>query len=186
MTTLDERTAPRSDAPVPASDLTPATAPCLSRRAFLAGSVALAGASAVSLAACGTPYGPYPSPNRWIAVSTAGLEAGVPTFVEFELTPSAPSVPEATPPLGSMPPGRGGAWLVKQADDSVVAFVPFCTHQACVVDWKADQSHFVCPCHPGIFTIDGEVVSGPPPGPMWRFETRQTGADTIEIGWAGA
>jgi len=157
--------------------------PCISRRAFLAGSVALAGLSAVSLAACGTPYGPYPSPNRWIAVSTAGLEVGVPSFVEFELTPAALSVPEASPPLGSMPPGRGGTWLVKQADGSVVAFVPFCTHQACVVDWKPDQSHFVCPCHPGIFTIDGEVVSGPPPGPMWRFETRQTGADTIEIGW---
>jgi nitrite reductase/ring-hydroxylating ferredoxin subunit len=163
---------------IPAGD-----GPCITRRAFLAGSVALAGLSAVSLAACGTPYGPYPSPNRWIAVSTAGLEVGVPSFVEFELTPAAPSVPEASPPLGSMPPGRGGTWLVKQADGSVVAFVPFCTHQACVVDWKPDQSHFVCPCHPGIFTIDGEVVSGPPPGPMWRFETRQTGADTIEIGW---
>jgi Rieske Fe-S protein len=157
--------------------------PCISRRAFLAGSVALAGLSAVSLAACGTPYGPYPSPNRWIAVSTAGLEVGVPSFVEFELTPSAPSVPEATPPVGSMPPGRGATWLVKQEDGTVVAFVPFCTHQACVVDWKPDQSHFVCPCHPGIFDIDGTVVSGPPPGPMWRFETRQTGADTIEIGW---
>ncbi len=172
-----------SPVPAAAAATTNDATPCLSRRAFLAGSVALAGLSAVSLAACGTPYGPYPSPNRWIAVSTAGLEVGVPRFVEFELTPAAPSVPEATPPLGSMPPGRGGAWLVKQADDTVVAFVPFCTHQACVVDWKPDQSHFVCPCHPGIFTIDGEVVSGPPPGPMWRFETRQTGDDTIEVGW---
>ncbi len=158
---------------------------CISRRAFLAGSVALAGLSAVSLAACGTPYGPYPSPNRWIPVSTAGLQVGVPTFVEFELSPSAPSIPEATPPVGSMPPGRGGTWLVKQADGTVVAFVPFCTHLACVVDWKPDMSEFVCPCHPGKFTIDGEVVSGPPPGPMWRFQTRQAGVDTIEIGWAG-
>ncbi len=175
------------DAEPHAPDDAEAHGPCLSRRAFLAGTVALAGVSAVALAGCaGTPYGPYPSPSRWISISTSGLEIGVPSFVGFELSPAAPAVPEATPPLGSMPPGRGGAWLVKQTDRSVVAFVPFCTHQACVYAWKPDQSHFVCPCHPGIFTIDGTVVSGPPPGPLWRFETRQTGEDTIEIGWAGA
>ncbi len=163
------------------------TAPGISRRAFLAGTAAVAGVaglSALSTAGCATPYGPYPSPSRFVSISTAGLQVGVPAFVEFELTPAAPSVPEASPPLGSMPPGRGGAWLVKQDDGTVVAFVPFCTHNACVYDWKPDQSHFVCPCHPGIFSIDGAVVSGPPPGPLWRFETRQTGADTIEIGWA--
>jgi menaquinol-cytochrome c reductase iron-sulfur subunit len=164
-----------------------APAPGITRRTFLAGTAAVAGVaglSALGTAACATPYGPYPSPSRFITLSTAGLEVGVPAFVEFELTPAAPSVPEASPPLGSMPPGRGGAWLVKQEDGTVVAFVPFCTHSACVYAWKPDQSHFVCPCHPGIFDIDGTVVSGPPPGPLWRFETRQTGADTIEVGWA--
>jgi menaquinol-cytochrome c reductase iron-sulfur subunit len=189
MSRMDEHALPTATDPAAAepSDAIDPPTPGISRRAFLAGTAAVAGVaglSALSTAACATPYGPYPTPSRFITVSIAGLEVGVPAFVEFELTPAAPSVPEASPPLGSMPPGRGGAWLVKQQDGTVAAFVPFCTHNACVYDWRPDQSHFVCPCHPGIFSIDGAVVSGPPPGPLWRFETRQTGGDTIEIGWA--
>jgi len=47
-----------------------------------------------------------------------------------------------------------------------------CTHLGCGVAWDDAKSQFVCPCHAGTFDRSGKVVSGPPPRPMDRFETR--------------
>jgi Rieske Fe-S protein len=66
---------------------------------------------------------------------------------------------------------------------TVVAFVPNCTHQLCLYDWDTASARFSCRCHDAFFGIDGTVISGPPPRPLWRYETRPGGPDTIEIGW---
>jgi Rieske Fe-S protein len=34
------------------------------------------------------------------------------------------------------------------------------------------QEEFFCPCHNGVFDKDGNVVSGPPPRPLDRFEVK--------------
>lgn len=171
----------------------PGQGPPISRRRFIAGSVALGGAGAGALlAACGsgspaTP-GPPATPNAWVAVSTTGLVAGEPRWVEFDLTGAAagaadgsPAVPAGTP-ADSLPAARGGAWLVEEADGSIVAFVPNCPHQLCLYDWEASEARFRCRCHPGFFDVEGDVTGGPPPRPLWRYETRPAGPGAIEIG----
>jgi Rieske Fe-S protein len=47
-----------------------------------------------------------------------------------------------------------------------------CTHLGCKVRWIPDQDGFFCPCHNGVFAKDGGVVSGPPPRPLDRFESK--------------
>lgn len=167
-------------------------APLVSRRAFVAGIVTLVGAAA-GLSGCseGTAGRPAPSPSRWIGVATGELAVGDARWVEFSIDGSDDSAadpvqvagPSARPPAGTFPPARSGAWLVRQQDGSVVAFVPRCTHHACAYDWERERSRFHCRCHEGYFGSDGRVLGGPPPRPLARYQTRPAGDGSIEIGW---
>lgn len=47
-----------------------------------------------------------------------------------------------------------------------------CTHLGCKVRWIPDRDGFFCPCHNGVFSKDGSVVSGPPPRALDRFESK--------------
>jgi Rieske Fe-S protein len=38
-----------------------------------------------------------------------------------------------------------------------------CPHLGCPVSWHPEQSQFYCPCHGGVFDVDGAQLSGPPP-----------------------
>jgi menaquinol-cytochrome c reductase iron-sulfur subunit len=51
-----------------------------------------------------------------------------------------------------------------------VAMSNVCTHLGCRVRWIADQEQFFCPCHNAIFDRDGQVVAGPPPRPLDRYD----------------
>jgi len=70
---------------------------------------------------------------------------------------------------------KATAWVVKHADNSVVAFGPQCTHLGCAYHWDDGKSEFVCPCHNSLFAIDGKVIGGPAPRPLDRFETKVEG-----------
>ena len=61
------------------------------------------------------------------------------------------------------------AYLLKQGD-TIVAFSARCTHLNCKVRFEA--SEFRCPCHKGVFDIEGKPKSGPPTTPLERFETK--------------
>ncbi|MEM9213130.1 MAG: ubiquinol-cytochrome c reductase iron-sulfur subunit [Cyanobacteria bacterium P01_F01_bin.150] len=58
-----------------------------------------------------------------------------------------------------------------QDTSSLLAVVPFCTHQGCIVDWENSIGVFVCPCHDTRFNPDGTVASGPAQAPLSTFET---------------
>jgi len=64
------------------------------------------------------------------------------------------------------------AWVVKLADQKIVAFGPQCTHLGCAYHWDENTAEFVCPCHSSVFFVDGRVVSGPAPRPLDRYQTR--------------
>ena len=60
----------------------------------------------------------------------------------------------------------GSALLLVRTPQSIKAFSAICTHLGCVVDWNSSKSEIVCPCHAGVFDLEGRVVSGPPPRPL--------------------
>jgi cytochrome b6-f complex iron-sulfur subunit len=45
-----------------------------------------------------------------------------------------------------------------------------CTHVRCILNFDAQRKAIVCPCHDGRFDLSGNVVSGPPPRPLLRYE----------------
>jgi len=55
---------------------------------------------------------------------------------------------------------------VKLAGGAVVVRSAVCTHLGCIVQWQKERGQFLCPCHAGLFGIDGRVLSGPPPKPL--------------------
>ena len=73
-------------------------------------------------------------------------------------------------------------WIVQEQEHSIyvlsdngrdfVAMSNICTHLGCRVRWIVDREQFYCPCHNGVFDREGRVVSGPPPRPLDRYETK--------------
>ena len=55
-------------------------------------------------------------------------------------------------------------------DDELVIFSLICRHKKCTVAWEEDEELFLCPCHEGTYDKYGEVIDGPPPGPLYRFK----------------
>ncbi len=64
------------------------------------------------------------------------------------------------------------AWVVKEADNKIVAFGPQCTHLACAYHWEMEAGRFICPCHGSNFSIDGKVLAGPAARPLDRYLTK--------------
>lgn len=58
------------------------------------------------------------------------------------------------------------AVLVKLPGGAVVVRSAVCTHLGCIVQWQKEKGQFLCPCHAGLFGVDGRVLSGPPPKPL--------------------
>lgn len=64
------------------------------------------------------------------------------------------------------------AYVLTENGREYTAMSNICTHLGCRVRWVADRSQFLCPCHNGIFDKQGNVVSGPPPRPLDRYQVR--------------
>ena len=49
-----------------------------------------------------------------------------------------------------------------------------CAHLGCPVRWliREGEGEFLCPCHGGIYNINGEYVAGPPPRDMLQLRLR--------------
>lgn len=65
---------------------------------------------------------------------------------------------------------NGKKILVTYLDDTLTIFSLICRHKKCTVAYHADEAQFICPCHEGTYDKYGEVIDGPPPGPLFRFK----------------
>ncbi len=70
-----------------------------------------------------------------------------------------------------------GVWVVRQPGDQFTVCNGRCTHLGCAYSWQADQHQFACPCHAGVFGVDGKVLAGPPPRPLDSLEARTDGGE---------
>ncbi len=53
-----------------------------------------------------------------------------------------------------------------------------CAHLGCPVRWNPEKQLYLCPCHGGLYDINGGWVGGPPPRGMYRYteaEVRENG-----------
>jgi menaquinol-cytochrome c reductase iron-sulfur subunit len=83
------------------------------------------------------------------------------------------------------PPVKRVVYVVKKANGEVKALSNICTHMQCDVHWAPELNQFLCPCHGGLYDIDGINVGGPPPQPLaqWvhRLSTDAQGRTVLEI-----
>ncbi len=68
---------------------------------------------------------------------------------------------------------------IQEVQDSLNVLSSSCAHLGCPVRWvfKEGQGEFLCPCHGGIYNINGSYVGGPPPRGMYEYtsEVREDG-----------
>lgn len=70
---------------------------------------------------------------------------------------------------------------IREVEESINVLNNSCAHLGCPVRWiiSADgEGEFLCPCHGGIYDINGGWYGGPPPRGMYRytqFEVRENG-----------
>jgi cytochrome b6-f complex iron-sulfur subunit len=58
------------------------------------------------------------------------------------------------------------ALVIRLPDGGFRAFSAVCTHLGCIVKYSQERNRIECPCHRGVYAIDGSNVSGPPPRPL--------------------
>jgi Rieske Fe-S protein len=93
----------------------------------------------------------------------ADFEVGVPQYVTVD-RPVVDGWVEENAPVG--------VHVVRTSETDIAVFDPHCTHLGCPLAWSSGSRSFACPCHGGSFNSAGEVIAGPPPRPMTRYETR--------------
>lgn len=59
--------------------------------------------------------------------------------------------------------GERPVLVLRAADGEVRAFSAICTHLQCVVQYSQERRQIECPCHRGLYSLDGRNISGPPP-----------------------
>lgn len=106
------------------------------------------------------------SAEDWIQVgSISKIEIGIPTLFKVKVEQKT-------------------GWIVNVEEITIYAFTEngrdfvamsnVCTHLGCRVRWISEQEQFFCPCHNAVFNKEGEVISGPPPKPLDRYEVKVT------------
>ena len=64
------------------------------------------------------------------------------------------------------------AFVITENGTDFTVLSNVCTHLGCRVRWVEEQESFFCPCHNGVFDRNGQVIGGPPPRPLDRFESK--------------
>jgi cytochrome b6-f complex iron-sulfur subunit len=65
--------------------------------------------------------------------------------------------------------------IVINNSGSYVALSDECTHEGCAVSYNSSSNNLQCPCHGGVFSISGSVVSGPPPKSLKQYTVSKNG-----------
>lgn len=67
---------------------------------------------------------------------------------------------------------RTVVYLVRIGEQEVRALQSTCTHLGCRTAYDRASKRILCPCHGGVFDVQGNVLDGPPPSPLPTLTTR--------------
>lgn len=136
----------------PDTESTPAPEP-QSRRGFLA---TLGGLSALWIGAMVYPVYRYLAPRKAVDPFAAEGRVKVDKITSGD--------------VAQVGQGKNGGYagrgliVLRGKDGKLRAFDSKCTHAGCNVAFAG--AHIECPCHGGIYDLNGKNVSGPPPSPL--------------------
>ncbi len=104
---------------------------------------------------------------KWVPIALASeIPVGAPTLVRYEERAQDSWVVNAETKT---------AWVLTRDGRNFITYDPHCTHLGCAYYWNQEgkhAGHFFCPCHDGVYDIDGNVVSGPPPRPLNQYQVK--------------
>ena len=63
-------------------------------------------------------------------------------------------------------------YVLTENQRDFIAMSNICTHLGYRARWISDRQEFFCPCHNGVFDKQANVVSGPPPRPLDRYQVK--------------
>lgn len=112
--------------------------------------------------------------QSWIPVALASKVAiGVPTLFKINVQQKAGWISNDV---------EVSFYIYTENGRDFIAMSNVCTHLGCHVRWVDSQEQFFCPCHNAVFDKDGEVVMGPPPAPLSRFEVKEEDGQLYILG----
>jgi Rieske Fe-S protein len=116
--------------------------------------------------------------QNWIPLgSTSKVEVGVPTLFKTRVEQKAGWITNEQ---------ELTFYVITENGRDFVAMSNVCTHLGCRVRWVEDQTQFFCPCHNAVFDKEGQVVAGPPPKPLDRFEVKVENEQLFVLGGSEA
>jgi Rieske Fe-S protein len=62
--------------------------------------------------------------------------------------------------------------FIRVSKTSIRAVDPICTHKKCTVEYSAEKSKIICPCHGSAFNLDGKVVNPPAEKPLTVYPAK--------------
>lgn len=66
--------------------------------------------------------------------------------------------------------GREPIFVIRRDEKTLVGLSGVCTHLHCVLAWNGEQRSLDCPCHQGVFDLNGNVVTGPTSRSLRRYD----------------
>ncbi len=69
--------------------------------------------------------------------------------------------------------------LINTIKNELLAFTAVCTHLNCTVQYDPQTKYIWCACHNGHFDLNGNVMSGPPPRPLEKYNVNIRGEDVV-------
>ena len=129
--------------------------------------------------------------NYLLALGTAVWVPTVlyPLYEYFKIPPKREDAPSSVvaAKLSSLKPNQGVIFkfgsepgiLILGADGVLRAFSAVCTHLECTVKYRPDLQKIHCACHNGMYDLNGQNISGPPPRPLVQYRVVTRGDDVV-------
>jgi Rieske Fe-S protein len=75
--------------------------------------------------------------------------------------------------------GKRPGLLIRLADGEYRAFSAICTHLDCTIQYRTREHDVWCACHNGVYDLQGQNVSGPPPRPLEQYDVHVRGEEVV-------
>ena len=132
----------------------------MQRRSFLSMIFAIMGS--ISFGSLAYPFLKYLAPPK------AEIKAGKQKIRKSDVGDAKEILFQNTPTIIIDRPGKG-----------LIALSRVCTHLGCLLEYDKQKKMLICPCHAGIFNLEGRVVSGPPPKSLTVIPLKVEGEDIV-------